>query len=268
MARPTGLKRAVALATPFAVAATALAQTPGGLVDLLIGEYNNNEQVWQQNLDGGSPVARVHWRFARLGDGRLGVSRALGQSAPAEPTWAYTFDGNVASVAPAGGGETACSYQWHEQSDGYAGVMDKASDCPAEFPDRLQLAPDYLVATYADDAGEVVHRARRVTRYRGWVAFDRRHIDPDAADDDFILMRDIDLHDEGFVVAVTDAGNPTGYAVELARLTYQNTRTAIVKLGIVDQSTGETVSYGWAEPGAQRIGINLRWVQAGMTRSP
>lgn len=261
------MKRAVAFATLPTVAATAVGQTPDGVVDLIVGEYNNNEQVWQQNLDGQSPVARVHWQFVRLGDHRVGVSRTLGQSAPAEPAWAYTFDGNVASVAPAEGGKTACAYLWHEQSDGYAGTMDDASDCPAEFPDKLHVTPGYLVATYADQANEVVHRARRVTRYTGWIVFDRRHIDPDAADDDFVLMRDIDLHDEGFVVAVTDAGNPTGYAVELARLTYQNTRTAIVKLGIVDQATGETVSYSWAEPGAQRIGINLRWVQAGMTRS-
>ena len=68
--------------------------------------------------------------------------------------------------------------------------------------------------------------------------------------------------------AIADGGKPVGYAVELVRLTYQNTRTAVLKLGIVDESTGETVSYGWAEPGAERIGINLRWVQAGMMRSP
>ena len=47
-----------------------------------------------------------------------------------------------------------------------------------------------------------------------------------------------------------------GWACEwtLARVSYQNTRTAVLKLGIVDESTGETVSYSWAEPGAERIG--------------
>ena len=261
------MKRALALATPLAVAATAMGQTPDGLVNLLVGEYNNNEQVWQQSLDGTSPVARVHWRFERLDHHRLGVSRAPGQSAPAEPAWTFTFDGNVAAVAPARDGELACSYRWREQSGGYTGVMDDPSDCPVEFPATWEFTRDHLIATYTDAAGEQVHRARRVTRYTGWIAFDRRRIDPDAADDDFILMRDLAIHDEGFVVPITDAGEPTGYAVELARLTYQNTRTAIVKLGIIEVSTGDTVSYSWAEPGAQRIGINLRWVQAGMTRS-
>ena len=125
-----------------------------------------------------------------------------------------------------------------------------------------------MVTTYAANVGGAVHRARRVTRYTGWIAFQKRRIDPTAADGDFLLMRDLALHDEGFVVSIADGGNPAGYAVELVRLTYQNTRTAVLKLGIVDESTGETLSYSWAEPGAERIGINLRWVQAGMTRSP
>lgn len=170
-------------------------------------------------------------------------------------------------LAPAEGGEMACSYQWHERSDGYAGVMDDPSDCPAEFPVELHVTPGHLVATYANDAGEVVHRARRVTAKPAGSPSTGRHIDPDAADDDFILMRDIALHDEGFVVSIADAGKPTGYAVELARLTYQNTRTAVLKLGVVDESSGETVSYSWTEPGTERIGINLRWVQPGLTRS-
>jgi len=109
-------------------------------------------------------------------------------------------------------------------------------------------------------------RARRVTRYAGWAALQRRRIDPDAADDDYVLLRDLALHDEGCIIPITDAGKPTGYAIELARLTYQDTRTAVLKLGVISEATGETLSYSWAEPGAERIGINLRWIQAGMTR--
>ena len=262
------MKHAVALAMTLAVWAAAAEEPPAGLLELLVGEYNNNEQVWQQSLDGITPVARVHWRFERLGDDRVGVSRGSGQSAPPQLAWTLAFDGNVASVAAVDGTEPACSYRWREQPGGYAAVVDDGSDCPAEFPAAWKLTPDHLAATYAADAGGVVHRARRATPYTGWIAFQKRRIDPTAADDDFILMRDLDLHDEGFVVSIVDGGEPAGYAVELVRLTYQNTRTAVLKLGIVDESTGETVSYSWAEPGAERIGINLRWVQAGVTRSP
>ena len=246
------------------VAATAGGQ-PRGLLEQLVGEYNNNEQVWQQSQDGDTPVARVHWRFQALGEQRIGVSRSAGQSASAAPTWQFEFDGDLAVLASAEARALACSYRWHAQSSGFTGVADDRADCPKGFPATWRLTKDYLLAT--DTAG-VTHRARRVTRYGGWIAFQRRHIDPSAPEDDFILLRDIDAHDEGFVVSITDDGKPTGFAVELVRLTYQNTRTAVLKLGIVDETAGETVSYSWAEPGAERIGINLRWVQAGMTRMP
>ena len=262
------MKHAVCLAMTLAVWAAAAAEPPAGLLELLVGEYNNNEQVWQQSLDDITPVARVHWRFERLGDDRVGVARGSGQSSPPQPGWALAFDGNVASVAAVDGAELACSYRWIEAPGGYAGVVDDRRGCPAVFPATWELTPDHLVATYAADDGGAVHRARRVTRYGGWIAFQKRRIDPTAADDDFILMRDLALHDEGFVVSIADGGKPAGYAVELVRLTYQTTRTAVLKLGVVDESTGETVSYSWAEPGAERIGINLRWVQAGMTRTP
>ena len=261
------MRRKLATATTLAIAATASAQTPTGLIELLVGEYNNHEQVWRQDLEGDTSLARVHWRFERLGDDRVGLSRAGGQSAPAQPTWELAFAGDASAVAAADGTELACVYRWHEKSDGYAGVAEHEGDCPAELPATWHLTPDFLVAGYADEAGDVVHRARRVARYTGWVAFQKRHVDPTAADDDFILVRDLAFHDAGFLFSITDGGEPTGYAVELARLTYQNTGTAVLKLGVVDEATGTTVSYSWAQPGAERIGINLRWVQAGMTRS-
>lgn len=270
MARTTRLSRTVGLvglAAAFAGTA-AVAQTPAGLLNLLAGEYNNNEQVWQQGIDATAAVARVHWRFEPLSEGRMGVSRGLGQSAPVDPAWEFRFDGTVAVVAAIGSAQTACSYRWHERPGGFTGVVAAKPECPAELPATWELTPEYLVAAYANATGEIVHRARRVSPYTGWIAFSRGHIDPALASDDFILMRDLALHDEGFRISIVDGGRPTGYAVELVRLTYQNTRTAVLKLGIVDQSSGETVSYSWAEPGAARIGINLRWVQAGMTRLP
>ena len=73
------------------------------------------------------------------------------------------------------------------------------------------------------------------------------------------------MHDEGFIVSITDGGDATGYALELARHTYRNTGTAVLKLGVIDESSGQTLSYAWSAPLAERIGINLRWVQAGFT---
>ena len=81
-----------------------------------------------------------------------------------------------------------------------------------------------------------------------------------------LLVPGLRLHNEGQVVPlVTESGDETGFSLELARLTYQNTHVAVLKLGVLESATGETVAYSWADPDAVRIGINLGWMQAGLT---
>ena len=242
----------------------------GRLLGLLVGEYNNNEQVWQDGLDGVSAYVRRHWRFARVDGGRIGLAVAQGQSAPAVG-WilAFTEDdlGIHSAIAQADGRALSCRYRWRGRNDEFIGMADDAGSCPEPLPAVWQVTPTHLFSTYRGDGGERIHQARRVRRYTGWVALQRRRIDPQAAGDDYVFLKDLRLHDEGFVVSIKDGGQLTGYAVELARLTYQNTRTAVLKLGVIDEATGRTLSYSWAEPGAKRIGINLRWVQAGLTKA-
>ena len=251
-------------AAVVAVAVCESAASAEDVAQLLIGEYNNNEQVWQRTVDGEAASARRHWRIARLDDGLLGVAVAPGQDAPDWPAWRLRVDRERMVVVGADGDDTACGYRWREADAGFLIARDADAGCPASLPPTLRITPDELVLT--DGHGGTV-QARRVARYTGWVALQRRRIDPAAAEDDYILLRDQSLHDEGFVVSIADGDEPTGYAIELARLTYRNTRTAVLKLGVIDEASGETVGYSWAEPDAARIGINLRWIQAGMTRA-
>lgn len=233
------------------------------LADLLVGEFNNNEQVWQQGLDDVASAPRQHWRIERRGDS-LDVIRAEGQSAPDAPGWRLRIGATHVIVLDAAGTDTPCAYRWQRTHAGYRMATETDRECPADLPATWQITPEQLVLTHRDGATAY---ARRAVRYTGWIALQRLRIDPAAAPDDYILIRDATLHDEGFVMPVTDGDQSTGYAVELARLTYQNTRTAVLRLGIIDEASGETVSYSWAAPGAERIGINLRWIQAGMTKS-
>ncbi len=232
-----------------------------GFVELLAGEYNNNEQVWQQGLDGAPESVRRHWRFREDGDARLDLSIGQGQAAPDAPAWTFAFaterQGWVAEVS----GASRCRYAWRKRPTGFEGeALD--GGC-AGLPRRMSVDEDWLEAVWPEGEAE---RARRVRHYRGWVALKRSHLDPEAADDDYVFVPDAGWHDEGCLLPVLDDGRPTGYAVELARLTYQNTRTSILKLGVIELATGDALSYAWAEPGADRIGINLRWIQAGLTR--
>ena len=234
------------------------------LAALLEGEYNNNEQVWQQGIDGVSQYPRRHWRFRRQDDARLDLSLGLGQSAPDTPGWTIAFEDHADGIVTAFEGMARCRFLWQANDTGYQG-RGLDGDCPG-LPHALVVDPEWLTCTWSTPEGERVERARRVRHYTGWVALRRSRLDPAAAADDYVFVSGVRWHDEGFVLPVLDEDRPTGYAVELARLTYQNTRAAVLKLGVIDASTGETLSYSWAAPGADRIGINLRWIQAGLTR--
>ncbi len=124
-----------------------------------------------------------------------------------------------------------------------------------------------MLSTHQAQEGGPNYSARRVRYYNGWAALGRQRINADAAADDFIFLNDLRLHDEGFIVSITDAGQSTGYAIELSRLTHQNTRTAVLKLGIINEAIGETLAYSWTDPRSERIGLNLRWIQSGLTKA-
>ncbi len=108
---------------------------------------------------------------------------------------------------------------------------------------------------------------RKTSYYNGWAAVKRAGINAGADDNEWVLMRPIVLHNEGQIVRIVDdQGNPSGYSIELARLTYQGSnRQAILKLGVIDDATGKTLRYSWANPQAKQLGINLRWFTAGVT---
>ena len=248
----------------LALGATPCLADVKSLAALLAGEYNNNEQVWQQDVDGVAPYPRRHWRFRVRGATRLDLAFGTGQAAPDAVGWTVTFEDDSRGIVAAFDGVSQCRYVWLSKGAGYEGRSPDGG-C-ASLPARFAVDAEWLTSTWSAPDGERVERARRVRHYSGWVALRRSHLDPGGAPDDYVFVRGGRWHDEGFVFPVLDGGRPTGYAVELARLTYQNTRTAVLKLGVVDASTGETLSYSWAEPGADRIGINLRWILAGLTR--
>ena len=82
----------------------------------------------------------------------------------------------------------------------------------------------------------------------------------------WIFNRDLLLHNEGQIVALQDAktGEKTGYSIQLALLTYQNTSDPIFKFGLIDDATGKTITYIWSDRSNPTTGMNLRWMQAGV----
>ena len=285
------------------------------------GEYNNNEQVWQQGEDGIAPEDRhehIHHIFMpapvpAVGEHTYFIKQYLGRDY--ENVYRqrlYNFSVNeergaielaihsfnedekyrqadrdpslLADLAPADlRNVPGCNVYWRFEGDHYVGEMDEGacfyySENMGQniyITDTLRLTADEIWIgdkAYDEDGNQLFgreepHRNRKVRQFGGWGAIERGAFAPDADNpDEMLLVPDLRLHNEGQIMPlVTAEGDATGYSVELARLTYQNTRVAVLKLGILDSATGETVAYSWANPGAGRIGINLGWLQVGMT---
>ena len=264
-------RAAVGAFVSCALLPASFASTLQELTSRLHGEYNNNEQVWQQGIDEAPLSPRTHWKWEVTSGTSLSLSMSDGQSAgPAQ--WLFSFeeieDQAQSAVRPIEGSGPDCKYHWKKDGRGFEGVLVEDSNCAELLPGRWQINGDLLSVTPPGATDDTPLIARRVTYYNGWIALSRASIDKNAAEDDYVFLSAIRAHDEGSVTSILDEGEPTGYAVELARLTYQNSQTAVLKLGIIEEATGETLAYAWANPGAGLIGINLRWVQCGFTRSP
>ena len=62
-----------------------------------------------------------------------------------------------------------------------------------------------------------------------------------------------------------EEGNKLPYFVELAQLQYKS-GLEILKLTFYEENNPKSFLYGWGSPGTKNIGINLRWLQAGLTK--
>ena len=121
----------------------------------------------------------------------------------------------------------------------------------------------------------IPHKNRKVKFYRGWMSVKRHKLRgddaPEAAteadSDDWLFAKIPRIHNEGQRVPLRDEdGGSTGYTLSLETLTYQETGVPVLKVGVIEDRSGRTLSYSWTEPAARRIGINVRWFQAGLTR--
>lgn len=180
-----------------------------------------------------------------------------------------------------------CEVYWVYQIDHFKGYMhEKSCSFVSErsgkriyVTDDLRLTADeiWIRDEAFDEAGDRVfgnldgihHKNRKVRYFEGWGGVKKAGPTAAADDDEWHFMRDIAIHDEGQIYPILTAdGERSGYSIQLARLTYQNTSAAILKLGLIEDASGNTLSYSWANPDASRIGINLRWAQIGVTMKP
>ena len=264
----------------------------GAFVHVALGEYNNHEQVVEQARSPPEPGRWPHRHYrARVADAAetagdtaaaLWLTSQVGDASEAEDGLRWralgvvtphpSAPGAVRMVLRRDAGRTAelsgCELVWMPREGGYDGRA--AAACAAFLPSaerRFLLGRRHRLDAEGLRVGEVLHR--RVRYFTGWIAMRRAGLGPAAdGDADWVFASGLRAHGEGQLVPLLDGARPTGYAVQLERLTYRSRSqpsVPVLKLGIVEQSSGDTVAYSWTGPDADRIGLNLRWIQSGMS---
>jgi hypothetical protein len=296
------------------------------------GEYNNNEQVWQQGLDVKAgktdavtldKMSHTHHIFAPVDAPKLGrtiyyVQQSLDGDLSKlyrQRVYRLSIDEKENAIrleiltpldekslvdahkrpdlfktieSTAFRHTAGCDVFWRYDATNksFEGTM-KAGACAFDskrynkkvvITDTLKLTDSELWINdqARDEQGGYVFgsktntpvKARKVRYFTGWVWLHRDGPTGDVADRKrFSFRRDVMIHDEGQKIPMLyDDGTESPYLLELAQLTYQNTRTSILKMAVIDKATGKNVFYIWAQPDGTRVGINHGWIQVGLTQ--
>jgi hypothetical protein len=293
------------------------------------GEWNNNEQIWQQRVDAkgdkskiADPLSHTHHIFAPVEVPRLGkhvfyvqqhldadLTKSYRQrlyrlsadesekavkleifslpddkgffNAHLTPEKFKDLDAAQLKTIP------GCEVYWRydEAAKAFNGTM-KPNAC-SFFSQRSQqkiIISDTLKLTEGeiwindqakDEAGNRVFgsktdtpiKNRKVRYFTGWAYLNHAGKNAGENDKEFSFRRDLVLHNEGQIIPLLyKDGTPSPYAIELAQLTYQNTKLPILKLAVLDRETKKSQFYIWANTDAKRIGLNLGWIQVGLTQ--
>jgi hypothetical protein len=155
--------------------------------------------------------------------------------------------------------------------DACAALVPGLGAAAALLPLRLTLDGERLeTATFTDlargaDAGV---GARRVRWFDGWSAINGGGPQARASNQDWHMREDLRLGSEGGRVPIRwRDGAPSGYSLELERRSYAERKLSVLQLNVVEDASGQVVDYVWASPQATAIGLNLGWLQVGLTET-
>ena len=171
-----------------------------------------------------------------------------------------------------------CDVFWRRQSNHFVGYMtpNACSYVSSESGKRIIFNDDLLLTEEAlwisdraqDEEGNrvfghptgVPHKNRKARRFECWMTAMQR-------DGDWTFRRGLEIYDQGGMVWLEteeEAPQQVGIKMRNVRWPYGNNRPSLV-LYAYRPDEDRAVSYAWADPSAQRIGINLRWMQASCT---
>ncbi|MCG8444086.1 MAG: hypothetical protein MI723_19965 [Caulobacterales bacterium] len=241
------------------------------IVSALAGRWVNELQIFFAG-EAGVPddEAPVHqdWTFAP-GEDEHALDVSGGGSVFATMTFAIDAEAGVvrstATNAPEG-----CTLAWRREADAFDAAAEGA--CGEEGVARILLNGDFMRLERRD--GGPAFEMRRARTFQCWASVLRGASHGDAgagaAPGDWWFTRDVTLHDQGGLATLTTDEEPArDIDLRLRRVEwpYGRNRPSLTLYVHQDQDERAT-SYAWAEYDAERIGINLRWVQASCTHTP
>lgn len=183
-----------------------------------------------------------------------------------------------------------CDVLWRRKANQFIGAMQEGACRVASerfggeivISDDLVLTPDEIWISdrastpegdyvFGNKAG-VPHKLRKIRPFECWTAVLRgaKHGDSGAGSDDWQFQRGGWLHDQGGLLSLTtDEKPPRVIGLRLRRVEWPTgPNRPSLTLYVLEGDGERAVSYAWTEYDAERIGINLRWLQASCTLAP
>lgn len=272
------------------------------LVALFDGQWDNDRHVFFAE-DAGmdtTPIApRQHIHIRRLeleADQQSGESpivefeaaRTVAESEPAHIRHLFSIDTQVQSIRQSMAvlkedgtrRGIGCEVLWNRQGAQFEGHAVGAG-CDDVFPEpkgdaqlnvRMTLSEnDFWVVAHRGEALTEA-RFRRARPFECWTAILRgaSHGDTGEGMRDWDFRRGVELHDQGGEAElITDEETPRKIRLKLRNVDWPyGTNRPSLTLYIMEGESDRAVSYAWNEGDAERIGINLRWIQASCTHAP
>ncbi|MDR3389836.1 MAG: CpcT/CpeT family chromophore lyase [Rudaea sp.] len=138
------------------------------------------------------------------------------------------------------------------------------------LPLQLNLDGEMLhAATFADQArgsGAGID-ARRLRWFSGWAAINGGGPKAKVVNQDWHTQNDLRLSSEGGRTPLHwRDGAASGYSLELVRITYAERKLSVLQLNVIEDASGQTIDYAWTNPEGKAIGVNLGWLQVGLTQ--
>ncbi len=174
---------------------------------------------------------------------------------------------------------TGCGVFWRKEGGAFIGSMkekacnflSKRSGKRIFVTDSLRLTPDqiWIRDEAYDEAGgyvfghkaKIPHKLVRCRAFKGWFAIRQEG----GKEEKYDFVGNLNVHDQGWRKRVIRPdGTPTPYTVELSQVIFEK-RVNVMKLAIYEEGTERAITYNWTNPEAERIGINLRYLQVGLT---